>query len=113
MLDILRNWNGSFDEESIGATLYTRWYIQFIRSLYMKYQFEEDDRMAFSDNYHFTDAFQKIITSILDEKETSHFQIICEESYQTYPQGTEKNPCAYNIAMALLESKDFLSAKVS
>ena len=39
MLDILRNWHGTFDMESIGATLYTRWYIQFIRNLYLKYDF--------------------------------------------------------------------------
>ena len=27
MLDILRDWPGSFDMESVAATLYTRWYI--------------------------------------------------------------------------------------
>lgn len=57
MLKVLRNWHGSFDEESIGATIYTRWYIQFIRKLFSKYNTSEDERMAYSDSYHFTDAF--------------------------------------------------------
>lgn len=73
MLGILAEWNGSFDEDSIAATVYTRWYIQFIRNLFLKYDFSEEDRMAFSDNYHYTDAFQKIIASVLEEKGESHF----------------------------------------
>ena len=68
MLTILRGWQGTFEETSIGATLYNRWFIQFVRKLYMKYEPDsEDDRMAFSDNYHFTDAFQRIIVSVLEE----------------------------------------------
>ena len=51
----------------------------------MKYEPDsEDDRMAFSDNYHFTDSFQRIITSVLEEKEQSRFQKICEGAHQTY-----------------------------
>jgi len=72
-LDILRNWQGSFDMDSLGATVYMRWYIQFIRNLYNNYADNEDDRMAFSDNYHFTDAFQRIISSVHDDKDKSHF----------------------------------------
>ena len=59
MIDILTPWEGSFDGESIAASLYMKWYIQFERSLYVK-QFgkeAEKDRMAISNNYHFTDAF--------------------------------------------------------
>ena len=74
MLAILKEWEGSFDEASIGATLYNRWFIQFIRKLYMRYAPDsEDDRMALSDNYHFTDAFQNIITSVLEESQNSRF----------------------------------------
>ena len=113
MLGILSDWPGSFDMDSVAATLYTRWYIQFIRNLYLRYGFTEEDRMAFSDNYHFTDAFQNIIESILVEKEKSHFQIICEGSYpDNAPKGLS-NHCAYQIAMALLDAKEFLERNVS
>lgn len=73
MLNVLRNWRGSFDEESIGATVYTRWYIQFIRKLFTQYQASEDERMAYADNYHFTDAYMIIIESVLKEKKASRF----------------------------------------
>lgn len=74
MLKILRDWHGEFDEASIGATIYNRWFIQFIRKLFMRYEPDsEDDRMAFSDNYHFTDAFQRIVASVLDEGDQSRF----------------------------------------
>lgn len=110
MLDILRNWKGSFDMESVGATIYMRWYIQFIRNLYFNYAESEDDRMAFSDNYHFTDAYQRIISSVLEQKEKSHFQLICQGAYPAYKG---ENYCANSIAMALLETRDFLSKHVS
>ena len=111
MLTILRGWQGSFDEASIGATLYNRWFIQFIRKLYMKYEPDsEDDRMAFSDMYHFTDAFQRIIVSVLEEGDQSRFQTICEGAHASY---SGSNHCAYGIAMALVESKEFLSVNVS
>ena len=68
MLALMRDWRGSFDEQSVSASIYTRWYIQFVRKLFMKYEPDnEDDRLAFSDNYHFTDAFQRIITSVHEE----------------------------------------------
>ena len=99
--------------ESIGATLYTRWYIQFIRNLYLKYDFQEEDRMAFSDNFHFTDAYQRIMRSILEEKENSHFQIICEGSYPESAPASLSNHCAYHIAMTLLDAKSFLEQNIS
>ena len=69
--------------------------------------------MAFSDNYHFTDAFQNIIESILKEKEKSHFQILCEGSYPDSAPQDLSNHCAYQIAMALLDAKAFLERNVS
>ena len=57
MIEILQNWQGSFDEKSIGASLYMKWYIQFIRSLFIKFSSDEDDRMALTDHFHFTDVF--------------------------------------------------------
>ena len=44
------------------------------------------------------------------DKEDSHFQIICEGAHPSY---SGRNPCAFNIAMALVETKQFLSLNVS
>ena len=33
----------------------------------------EEQRFAFSDNYHFTDAYQNLMTDVLEKKEESHF----------------------------------------
>ena len=66
--------------------------------------------MAFSDNYHFTDAYQNIVDSVLAKKEKSHYQVICEGAYASY---TGKNYCAFSIAMAMVETDEFLSERVS
>lgn len=55
--------------------------------------------MAFSDNYHFTDAYQRLLTEVQSQKEDSHFQVICEGAYKDYKG---KNHCAYSVAMALI-----------
>ena len=55
--------------------------------------------MAFSDNYHFTDAYQRLLTEVQAQKEESHFQVICEGAYKVYKG---KNHCAYSVAMALI-----------
>ncbi len=36
MYNILKNWKGTFEETSIAATVYNRFYIQFVRSLFSK-----------------------------------------------------------------------------
>ena len=111
MLEILRPWEGSFDKESVGASVYQRWYIQFTRNLFNK-QGEPDEyqRMAYFDNPHDFDAFQRILTSVHEEKDASRFQIICEGAYENY---SGRNFCAFSAAMALLETKEFLTSNVS
>lgn len=67
--------------------------------------------MAYFDNAHSpNDAYQHILSSVLEEKEDSRFQIICEGADYEY-RGT--NFCAYSIAVALLETKEFLVMNVS
>ena len=61
MLEILAVWNASFDKKSVGASVYTRWSIQFYRSLFHKYTANEEQRMAYSDNYHWSDTTQRMI----------------------------------------------------
>ena len=101
MTKILKDWHGNFGLEDIGASIYIKWYIQFVRNLYSNYVDGEDDRMAMSDNYHFTDAFQNIIESIHKEREQSRFQILCKGAYKDY---SGPNYCAWSITMALVET---------
>lgn len=73
MIKILKDWQGNFGLEEKGASIYMKWYMQFVRNLYWNYADNEDDRMAMSDNYHFSDAYQNIIESVHKEKERSRF----------------------------------------
>lgn len=73
MVAILSGWDGSFDLESVPATLYTRWKIQFYRNLFAKYLDDESQRMALGENYHFTDTYQRLVTGVLAEKEESYW----------------------------------------
>ena len=41
VIKILEPWEGSFEETSIGATVSTRWDIQFRRSLFSRYTNDE------------------------------------------------------------------------
>ena len=70
----------------------------------------EEQRFAFSDNYHFTDAYQNLMTDVLEKKEESHFQILCKGAYEAY---SGSNYCAYSVAMALVQTDDWLSKNVS
>lgn len=102
MTELLQDWDGSFDLESVAATVYNRWYIQFLRSLFHKYSDDEEQRMLFSGTYHFTDTFYRLVTSVRDEGESSRYQVLCEGAHDNY---SGRNPCAFNLAMALVETK--------
>lgn len=81
-----------------------------LRSLFHKYSGDEKDRMAYSGNYNFSDTMQRLLKSILEEGKDSRFQPICEGAH---PEYKGDNPCAYNIAMGLVETHDFLGSRVS
>lgn len=110
MTELLQQWDGSFDLESVSATVYNKWYIQFLRSLFHNYSDDEDQRMLFSGTYHFMDTFYRLVTSVRDEGESSRYQVLCEGAHKEY---SGRNPCAFNLAMALVETKQFLSSEVS
>ena len=99
--NIFRAWEGKFEETSVAASLYIRFQIQFVRSLFVKQvgRVNEDQRMELLENYHFTDVFQRMLTSINEEKENSRFQTICEGYHEKYDG---KNFCGHNIAMAMV-----------
>lgn len=81
-----------------------------LRSFFHKYAEEERNRMAIAGNYNFSDTMQRLLKSIMEEGKDSRFQPICEG---THPNYKGDNPCAYNIAMGLVETHDFLSSQVS
>jgi len=88
-----------------------RFYIQFIRNLFYKYApNDEAQRLAFSDNYHFTDTYQNLLTDIHELKHKSHYQVLCESTYEHF---SGRNSCAYSVAMALVQTDEWLSSKVS
>lgn len=67
---ITKDWQGSFEETSIAAPVYTRFYIQFLRLLFTKQAGEdENQRMAFSDHYGFTDSYQRLLNDVKAKKE--------------------------------------------
>ena len=107
MSSILENWEGLYDETSIAATVYTRWYFRFLLSLFHQYSDDVDDRLSFTGNYHFTDAYQNILNSILQEGAKSRFQPICKGAFET-PIEANGDHCSYNVAMAMLEARAFL-----
>lgn len=68
--------------------------------------------MRLGGNYHFgTDTLLLLAESVLAEKENSHFQTLCEGAYSGVYKG--QNSCAFNMAMALYETKKFLTKHVS
>ena len=73
MYKVLKDWNGSFDMDSVAATVYQKWYMQFLLSLFHNYSDNVDDRLSFTGNYHFKDSFQFMIEDILENKSKSRY----------------------------------------
>lgn len=68
--------------------------------------------MRLGGNYHFgTDTLLLLAESVLAEKENSRFQTICESAYSGVYKG--QNACAFNMGMAMVETKKFLTKNVS
>ena len=51
MLSILDSWDFVFDEESVGATVYTFALLRFNKSLYHKYESDPEQRSKMIDGY--------------------------------------------------------------
>lgn len=111
LTEILSGWKGTFEKESVAATVYMRFHIQFLRNLFYKYAPDDEaQRFAFSDSYHFTDTYQILLTDVHELKDQSHYQVLCDSTYENF---SGRNFCAYNVAMALVQTDDWLSSKVS
>jgi len=65
--------------------------------------------MLFSDNYAFQQTLQRILLEADSIGSDSRFQVICEGAHKEY---TGDNPCAYNVAKALVDAKKLLEKKV-
>ena len=51
MLSILEKWDFEFDEESVGATVYTFAMLRFHKSLFHKYESDPEQRSMMIDGY--------------------------------------------------------------
>ena len=87
-----------------------RFYFELMSNMFAKYTDDRDQRIAFTDFYHFTDTYQNLIEDVQALKGESRFQTICEGAY---PSFKGSNHCAYNMAMSLLQAKEFLTANLS
>lgn len=96
--------------DSIGATIYNTWQIEFFKSLFKKYTQDLDDRMSIFGNYAFNDFFQRLVLNIHEDPTNEHFNRICEGGFKEY---RGKQACGYNIARAFSETKKFLEKEVS
>ena len=115
MIAYFDDWKGTFFEDSVTPTIYSFWQLYFYRSLFyvqIPERTEESlaQRMAISDNYQFFDFLQTLLADIAEKGEGSKYNKICAGYHTTY-SGT--NHCAFNMAMAFVEAKEFLTSSVS
>ena len=70
---ILQGWQGSFDEESIQASVFTHAHLKFYKSLFFQYADTEERRLELSDGYAFFDLWQRLVAEVKEQGEDSHF----------------------------------------
>lgn len=100
-------------EDSVAASLHMHYMLAFYKGLFHKQlpgEDMEEQRMFISDNYAFTQMYQRLVLEVEREAERSHFQIICEQGHREYRGG---NPCAYNVAKAMASASMLLTKNVS
>lgn len=110
MLTYVQKWQGSFDQHSIGASIYSVWQAEFLASLFSKQVPDLEDRVTIFSNYAFQDFFTRLMLGIRKNPEDPHFNKVCEQGFKEY-KGT--TPCAYNIARAFVETKSTLVQQLS
>ena len=126
MLAIFRDFDGSMEENSIPATIYSYWQYFFYQRLFNKYTFngekgaklKENGELFWSmkkslllvDNYAFYDYYQRMLYSISAQNDHARFQHVCQD-YDSSFKG--KSQCEHNVALAFFEAHNFLKAEIS
>lgn len=96
--------------DSIPATVFSVWHLEFVKTLFHRQLSQYDDRMALVGGYPFTDYFQRLIHGLIDNSEDPHFNRVCMGAFKEY---TGKTPCAYNMAKAFSLARRTLEENLS
>ena len=104
-------WNGSIDMESVEATVYSFVLMNFQKSLFHAYEPDnEQDRIRMTENALFCEFVHTLLKSLAESGSQSKYQKLCK---MAHPEYTGENVCEYNLALAFIESKQFLETNVS
>lgn len=71
---------------------------------------DENQRILVRENYFFTNFFMDLVSEVAESPANSRFDKFCEGAH---PEYSGDSPCAYNIAVALSETKVFLETQIS
>lgn len=71
-------------EESIAASIYSVWQLEFYKSLFHVYISDHDTRLQITNNYPFIDFIQKLIHTIKDQPENEKYNKLCKDAYIDY-----------------------------
>ena len=63
-LNIYRGWDGSFEEDSVAASIHMHFNMDFYKSLFHKYEKDESERLLISDNYAFVQFYQRLLLEV-------------------------------------------------
>jgi acyl-homoserine lactone acylase PvdQ len=96
--------------DSIGATVFSVWQLEFLKTLFHRYLKEYEDRMALIGGYPFIDFFQRLIHGLEANPEDPHFNKVCQGAFK---ENTGKTPCAYNMAKAFSLARKMLEENLS
>lgn len=74
----LQKWHGEMHTDSIGASIYAYWQIEFFGSILAKFIPDWNTRITFNNNYPFIDFSQRMIEALKDDPTNAHFNQFCE-----------------------------------
>lgn len=95
----------------MAATVYSMLMLNYHGTFFGKYFEAHTDRLRVAENHAFVDFWRLLVKDLAGEKGVSDGRkAVCEGFYQEY---RGENPCAYNLAMSMVEAYDFLKTNLS
>ena len=104
---ILQTWHGDMSEDSVGATVFSTWQFYFYKSLLTEQIEDQNLRLALVGNLPFNDYIQRMIHTLAEDPENEGFNKVCSGAFSEYKG---KKSCAFNMAKALAQTKEFLES---
>lgn len=111
VVEKLSGWDGDFDMENVGASLYIFAQRQMHKSLFAQYTQSVEERILFAGNYAFKDFFERLVDDVASQKGNSKYQHLCEGAFSREEYGGD-NSCAYAVARSFTDSVQFLKQHV-